>query len=128
MRQIINVNQNWLFTKEVFEQIPTQTTESWEQINLPHTWNAIDGQDGGNDYHRGTCLYAKTLAKKDLPVSDKYFLEIRGANSSAEVYFNGEKLAQHDGGYSTWRVDFTDKLQDQNFIVIAVDNAPNQRV
>ena len=128
MRQIINVNQNWLFTKEVFEQIPTQTTESWEQINLPHTWNAIDGQDGGNDYHRGTCLYAKTLAKKDLPVSDKYFLEIRGANSSAEVYFNGEKLAQHDGGYSTWRVDFTDKLQEENLIIIAVDNAPNQRV
>jgi beta-galactosidase len=128
MRQIINVNQNWLFTKDVFEQIPTQTTESWEQINLPHTWNAIDGQDGGNDYHRGTCLYAKTIAKQDLPESDKYYLEIRGANSSAEVYFNGEKLAQHDGGYTTWRVDLTDHLKDQNFLVIAVDNAPNQRV
>ena len=128
MRQILNINQGWSFTKEVFENIPAEISASWESVNLPHTWNATDGQDGGNDYYRGTCLYAKNIVKADLPKADKYFLEIRGANSSADVYFNGKSMAHHDGGYSTWRVDLTSDLQDQNFLVIAVDNAPNQRV
>ena len=100
----------------------------WEQVNLPHTWNAQDGMDGGNDYHRGTCYYAKTLVKKELPAADKYFLEFRGANSSADVYVDGKKMAHHDGGYSTWRVDVTEELKEESLLVVAVDNAPNDRV
>ena len=128
MRNIINFNENWAFTKKVFENLPVEITADFEVVNLPHTWNATDGQDGGNDYHRGTCLYAKKLLKSDLPVNDKYYLEINGANSSAIVYLNGEKVAEHDGGYSTWRVDLTSGLKDENLIIVAVDNAPNQRV
>ena len=30
-------------------------------LNLPHTWNALDGQDGGDDYKRGTCTYEKVI-------------------------------------------------------------------
>ena len=127
MRKILNVNDNWLFTKTA-ESFPNTLPTDWESVNLPHSWNAVDGQDGGADYHRGTCYYAKTIAKKDLPESKKYFLEIRGANSSADVYLNGEKLASHDGGYSTWRVNLTEKLKDENLMVIAVDNSPNERV
>ena len=100
----------------------------WEQVNLPHTWNAQDGMDGGNDYHRGTCYYAKSLKRADLPQADKYFLEFRGANSSADVYVDGKHLAHHDGGYSTWRVDVTEELKAESLLVVAVDNAPNDRV
>ncbi|MBE6645476.1 MAG: glycoside hydrolase family 2 protein, partial [Ruminococcaceae bacterium] len=128
MRNILNFNGNWSFTKETFAEIPKAVSESWESVTLPHTWNATDGQDGGNDYHRGTCLYAKSFKKDSLPESKFYYLEIRGANSSADVYLNGKKLASHDGGYSTWRVNMTDALADENFLVIAVDNAPNDRV
>ena len=88
--------------------------ENWDSINLPHCWNAVDGMDGGNDYFRGTGYYAKTFNKSELPEADKYFLEIQGANSSAEVYLNGKKLASHDGGYSTWRVDLTDAMNEIN--------------
>ena len=70
-----------------------------EWVDLPHSWNAVDGQDGGNDYFRGTAYYAKEFKKEELPQSAQYYLEIQGANSSAEVYLNGTKLAQHDGGY-----------------------------
>jgi beta-galactosidase len=128
MRSIINFNENWAFTKSVFENLPTEVTADFESVNLPHTWNATDGQDGGNDYYRGTCLYAKTLLKSELPVADKYYLEINGANSSATVYLTGVELATHDGGYSTWRVDLTNGLKEENFIIVSVDNAPNNRV
>ena len=128
MRNTVNFNAKWAFTKQSYSEIPTSIPKEWYFVNLPHTWNAIDGQDGGNDYFRGTCLYAKTLDKMDLPTADRYYLEINGANSSADVYLNGKKLAHHDGGYSTWRVDITDTLERENLFVIAVDNAPNQTV
>ncbi len=127
MRQVLNLNAKWAFAKNVAE-LPTAVPTDWYFVNLPHSWNGIDGQDGGGDYFRGTCHYVKELDKMDLPEADRYFLEIRGANSSAEVYLNGKKLASHDGGYSTWRVDVTDHLEAKNLLAIAVDNAPNDRV
>ena len=84
--------------------------------------------DGGADYFRGTCHYAKLLKKSELPESNRYFLEINGANSSADVYVNGAKKAHHDGGYSTWRVDITEDLSEDALLVIEVDNAPNSEV
>lgn len=127
MREILNINRKWAFSKNVTE-VPKALPGKWDWVNLPHTWNAIDGQDGDNDYYRGTCYYVKELHKADLPKADLYFLEILGANSSADVYLNGKKLKSHDGGYSTWRVNITDALEEKNLVVIAVDNAANEQV
>ncbi len=127
MRNIINFNAKWAFSKLATE-IPTAIDKKWDFVNLPHSWNAIDGQDGDNDYFRGTAYYAKSFMKTDLPESECYYIEIKGANSSADLYLNGEKLAHHDGGYSTWRVDLTEKLSINNMLVIAVDNAANETV
>ena len=127
MRQIINLNYKWTFSKAA-TAVPAEIDNKWDFVNLPHSWNAIDGQDGGNDYFRGTAYYAKRIEKSELPVADKYFLELQGANSSADVYVDGKHLAHHDGGYSTWRVDVTDHLQVSSLLVVAVDNAPNDRV
>ena len=127
MRNVININSEWLFTKQTSE-IPAAMPADWEKVNVPHCWNAVDGQDGNNDYFRGTCYYAKSIVKSALPAADQYYLEIRGANSSADVYLNGKSLCHHDGGYSTWRVNLTEELKDENTLVIAVDNAANDRV
>jgi len=127
MRNIVNINSDWLFTKELLA-VPTALPADWEKVNVPHCWNAVDGQDGGNDYHRGTCLYAKEIKKADLPESDLYFLEIQGANSSAKVYLNGKELCEHHGGYSTFRVDLTSELKEENLLVISVDNSANETV
>ena len=127
MRQIMNFNTKWAFSKEV-EKVPDTMPERWYWVNLPHTWNNIDGQDGDNDYFRGTAYYAKELEKNDLPKADQYYLEICGANSSATVYANGKEIASHDGGYSTWRVNITDVLTEKTLFVIAVDNGINDRV
>ena len=124
MRNIIKLNKDWLFVKDTADI----ALREGERVDLPHTWNALDGQDGGNDYFRGSCLYVKTLSRAELPEADRYYLEFRGANSSADVYVNGEKLAHHDGGYSTWRVDLTDRLTDTADIAVIVDNSPNDTV
>ncbi len=124
MRNILKLNDNWLFVKGTTDI----NARSGETVNLPHTWNAADGYDGGNDYFRGSCLYVKTLKKSDLSKADRHYLAFHGANSSADVYVGGEKLAHHDGGYSTWRVDITEKLSDETVIAVIVDNAPNETV
>ena len=122
MRQILNLNTKWAFSKEA-AAVPASMPGDWHWVHLPHTWNAIDGQDGGGDYYRGTCYYAKTIDKIDLPESERYFLEVNGANASATVYWNGKKVGCHAGGYSTWRIDVTDVMDNSNLIVFEVDNS-----
>ena len=125
MRNIININEGWKFIKDCKDPA---ATEGAVKLNLPHTWNAEDGHDGGNDYFRGSCLYSKKIIKSELAEADRYYLEIKGANSSADVYAGGEKIAHHDGGYSTWRVDITDYLGETLDLAIIVDNAPSSEV
>lgn len=95
MREIFNLNEKWAFSKEAIKP-PVAMPQNWYWVNLPHTWNAIDGQDGGNDYYRGTCFYAKEVQKEELPEGEQYYLEFLGVNASADVYVNGNHLDHHD--------------------------------
>ena len=97
-----------------------------EQVVLPHTWNAIDGQAGG-EYRRGRSTYARVIEADESDVET--WVEFAGVNSSAEVYLDGRLLTTHDGGYSTFRVNLTDGLADgSGTLVVIVDNAKNERV
>ncbi len=124
MRTIVNFNRKWAFAKGI-EEIPREMPGLWNFVNLPHTWNALDGQDGGGDYYRGNCCYVKAFSKLDLPEADQYYLEIRGANASADIHLNGKHLAHHDGGFSTWRVNISQALENENLLAIQVDNSPS---
>ena len=126
MRNIKNINDNWLFSKEA-KSIPHVMPHDWEKVNLPHTWNGTDGQDGGNDYYRGTCYYVKQLSLADFGDEDEHYLQFDAVNSSAKVYFNGELVAQHDGGYSAFRAKLSN-IQESNLLVVAADNSPNDYV
>lgn len=114
MRNIKNINENWVFIKE----------NEKSTVNLPHTWNGIDGQDGGNDYYRGKCTYIKEIAKADMPQGEEIYLQLDGVNSSAFVYFNSKLVCTHHGGYSTFRVKL-ENIKDNNEIKIEADNSPN---
>ena len=124
MRNIVNINESWLFVKDTTDIL----SANGEVVNVPHSWNAIDGQDGGNDYFRGSCVYKKTIKKSELPESDLYYIEFRGTNSSADLFVGGQKKAHHDGGYSTWRVDITYAITDETEIAVIVDNSPCDNV
>ena len=123
MRTILNFNQGWRFSKT--GEVPKLLPE-WEEVSLPHTWNAQDGQDGGNDYWRGTAMYCKKFPKPNH--EGAVILEFLGAAMTADVYLNGTHLAHHEGGYSTFRVDITGHLQKKNLLCVAVDNSVNDRV
>lgn len=117
MRNTVCINENWLFTKE----------NETETVNLPHTWNGTDGQDGGNDYYRGKCTYEKTVLRSEMPQEDEVYIQFDGVNSSSEVYFNGKKITEHHGGYSAFRARLTD-IKDENIIKVIADNSPNDTV
>ena len=124
MRNVLSLNKDWLFTKDTSDI----TVVGGESVNIPHSWNAEDGMDGGNDYFRGFCVYKKTINKADLPEANLYYIEFRGTNASADLYVGGNKLAHHDGGYSTWRVDITKALSDETEIAVVVENTINETV
>ena len=120
MRKITCINQNWTFQIEKKEA---------QTVDLPHTWNAIDGADGGNDYYRGIGIYTRTLARPDFdPGAQRVFLEFNGVNSSAKVYINDKPIGEHHGGYSTFRFDITDVLEETNVLKVEADNRRNDTV
>ncbi len=119
MRKTVNINRDWRFTG------PDGQASG---VDLPHTWNAVDGQDGGNDYWRGTCLYEKDLEKPVFAPDERVYLEFRGVNASARVKLNDTLLGTHDGGYSTFRYDITDVLAEENHLQVWADNSVNDRV
>lgn len=127
MRKIISFDKDWKFIKEANNFIEAAKTKGIE-VTLPHTWNAVDGQDGGNDYHRGNCWYQKKFNKPAIGSTEKVYLEFLGVAMSAQIFLNGNLRAEHKGGYSTFRVNITDFLEEENEILILVDNNDNNTV
>ena len=127
MRNVMELKDNWMFVKEA-ENAEDAASKEGTAISLPHTWNAVDGQDGGNDYHRGTCWYVTKFQKPELEAGSQVYVEFLGASVIADVYLNGEAVAHHEGGYSTFRVNLTDKLQEENVLAVALNNADNNYV
>ena len=128
MRKITNIDRCWRFLKhDMPVEAAMQFAARGEAVTLPHTWNDLDGQDGGNDYHRGTCWYVRELTAEETQ-GERLFLELNGANHTAEVFLNGKKLARHEGGYSTFRVELSGELAEKNVLAISVDNSDNQIV
>ena len=121
MRKQILWNSDWLFARG-------DTPEKATPVTLPHTWNAKDGQDGGNDYYRGTCLYTKAFEAPDHSDSEEVWLEFEGVAMTAVVTLNGHELTRHEGGYATFRVNLTPALAAQNTLTVAVDNGKNRTV
>ena len=120
MREITKIMKGWEFTG------PDGTTTT---VDLPHTWNARDGQDGGNDYWRGTCIYRTHFAAPQFnTASHQVWIQFDGVNASAHVVLNGSPVCNHDGGYSTFRANITELLQDENELTVEVDNSKNDRV
>lgn len=119
MRKIINLNSEWVFTYK---------DGTVNNVNIPHTWNAADGQDGGNDYFRGVCKYEKDFEKPAVSENECVYIQFHGVNASANVTLNGKKVCTHDGGYSTFRADITKLLEHRNKLTVEVDNSVNDRV
>ena len=124
MRNVISLNKNWAFIQEN-AGLPGEMPTDWHKVDLPHTWNAVDGHDGNGSYDRGTYWYAKTFETPKQPLGGgKVYVEILAAGQQATVYVNGKEVTYHEGGYSTFRADITDVCHEKgdNLLVIACSN------
>lgn len=116
MRNITPWNDNWNFEKEGVT----------EPVTLPHTWNAKDGTDGGNDYYRGSCWYRKCFDRPLLGPGEELWVEFRGVAMTAQVFLNGKLIAAHEGGYSTFRAELTGGLEEHNQLSVCASNDPSR--
>lgn len=120
LRRTTPILEGWSFTS------PNGNTST---VNLPHTWNALDGYQGGNRYLRGKGTYCKAFSRPAFKVGEeRVYLELPAAASTAEVWLNGKYVCRHEGGYSTFRADVTDFLKEKNDLEITVDNGPSNTV
>ncbi len=119
MRQTQLLMNDWVFTGPDGQPVA---------VNLPHTWNAVDGQDGGNGYYRGQCCYEKNFPRPQYANNQLVYLQFQGVNASATVILNGREICIHHNGYSTFRVDITDFLAESNHLKVLVDNSRNNTV
>lgn len=122
MHRRLLFDNDWMFCK-----FPNRK-RVFQEVVIPHTWNALDGQDGGNDYYRGECLYKKRFANPGAGEDEQVFIEFEGVNSSCRVLINGCELGVHQGGYSSFRLEITQHLTDENVLEIYVDNSKNELV
>lgn len=130
MRQIININKDWKFIQQD-AGLPCALPEDWTDVDLPHTWNAVDGMDGNGSYDRGRYWYAKlfTTPKQPLP-GGRVYVEVLAAGQQATIYVNGKEAAYHEGGYSIFRADVTDLCIDNgsNLLAVSCDNSEKSSV
>ena len=125
-RQKTNIGDSWKFTKGILTNAPAADSyndASWATVTIPHTWNATDAQDGGNNYSRTVGWYRKYLPWDASFSGKRVYLEIQAASLQAECFVNGTSVGIHKGGYNAFRFDITDQLtQGDNVIAIKVDN------
>lgn len=122
MRWTQKINQGWQFAKQ------KDFTDA-VNVTLPHSWNAIDGQDGGNDYYRGQCWYRRNLHFDQLLAGHEYWLQFDAVAQRAQVFLNGHNVGHHDGGYSAFRINITQYLTTgDNQLIVAADNLPNDHI
>ncbi|MEW4923961.1 glycoside hydrolase family 2 TIM barrel-domain containing protein [Algibacter sp. 2305UL17-15] len=129
-KQISTINNNWKFHNGDFEVEKSDAT--WENINLPHTWNNIDATDDTPGYYRGIGWYKKALqidAKKEEDNS-RTLIYFEGANQVADVYVNGKWVGNHKGGYTRFHFDITKFLNygEKNILAVKVDNSHNENI
>ncbi len=91
--------------------------EGASTLNVPGDFNA---QMPELTYYESTIWYKKTFAYKK---NDKrLFIHFGAVNYIADVYLNGEKIGSHEGGFTPFQFEVTDKVKEQNSIIVRVNN------
>ena len=112
----VELNSNWRFLKADTEL--NADTATWDEVSIPHTWNAVDALNGGgtqdkngaDGYYRGPGWYAKTFPFDDEWKGKRVFIRFEGVGMVADVYLNGHHLGQHKGAFGAFCYELTQHL------------------
>ena len=128
-REVTPFNNGWEFKKGPFPTDAMQTAArwnaDWEQVNVPHTWNADDMQKKTNSFYTGVAYYRKHYVFPESLEGKRLFLRFEGVGACAEVYVNGYLVGTHKGAYSAFVCEIGSqvRLGEENEIVVKADNA-----
>lgn len=128
-REVTPFNNGWEFKKGPFPTDAMQTAArwnaGWEQVNVPHTWNADDMQKKTNSFYAGVAYYRKHYVFPESLEGKRLFLRFEGVGACAEVYVNGYLVGTHKGAYSAFVCEIGSqvRLGEENEIVVKADNA-----
>lgn len=128
-REVTPFNNGWEFKKGPFPTDAMQTAArwnaDWEQVNVPHTWNADDMQKKTNSFYAGVAYYRKHYVFPESLEGKRLFLRFEGVGACAEVYVNGYLVGTHKGAYSAFVCEIGPqvRLGEENEIVVKADNA-----
>ena len=132
-REVIPFNSGWEFKKGPFAEEPMKAAASWngqwEQVEIPHTWNAKDMQRYDN-FYEGAAYYRKEYVCPEEMKDKRVFLRFEGVGACAEVYVNGQLAGTHKGAYSAFAVEIGPMLKtgQNNEIIVKADNKARQDV
>lgn len=103
--------------------------EIWEDVTLPHTYNAEDMQLDRN-FFEGKAVYQKKFTTEPGQQDKRTFLKFEGVGSVAQLYINNNYIGEHKGGYSMFAFEITNsiKYDEDNTIVVVTDNTARKDI
>lgn len=129
------INSNWSFYKGEIKDFPQSDADiKWENVSLPHSWNAMDVNDDEPGYYRGIGWYKKQLYIPSSWKNKEVYIFFEGASQVTEVYINGQIIGKHTGGYNFFSFPVSKYLKSDtgkvaiNEIVVKVDNSHNDDI
>ncbi|HWW02349.1 MAG TPA: glycoside hydrolase family 2 TIM barrel-domain containing protein [Candidatus Acidoferrum sp.] len=131
-RADLNLDGGWRFIRQdvTGAEATSFDDSTWTLLNLPHTWNNLDGQDGGNNYYRGIGLYRTHYMVDPSYAGRRFFLKFDGAFYVTDVWLNGNYLGEHQGGFAAFVFDATAfvNIGGDNVIAVKVNNGANTNI
>ena len=102
----------------------------WQNIDIPHTWNAEDTDDETPGYFRGKCMYRKSVTIPASKSKERVFIYFEGANQETTLWVNGREAGNHRGGYAGFGFDITEyvKFGQENQLELVVTNAYDKTI
>lgn len=131
LRESININKDWYYLEDNIKDFSKLhlTAETWNHINLPHTWNAFDVTDQKPGYRRDASWYRKDFNMEVIDENKNYYAVFEGININTEVYLNGKELGKHIGGYVGFQIDLTEVIREGvNVLYVRADNSIDPEV
>ncbi|HTB92662.1 MAG TPA: glycoside hydrolase family 2 TIM barrel-domain containing protein [Candidatus Sulfotelmatobacter sp.] len=90
------------------------------QLHVPGDWNT---QRDSLLFYEGSVWYERSF-DYPKPPKNRLFLHFGACNYFASVYLNGEKLGEHEGGFTPFDFEITDRVRAHgNFLVLRVNDS-----
>lgn len=122
MRSIIPFNNDWLF---VPEDADGNTPDNvFERVTLPHTNTVLPHHNFDNLEYQFVSTYRKRFTLPQARDGRRVYLDFDGAMIAAEVFVNGRKVGENEGGYTPFSFDITDVVNEsgENLLTVRLDS------